>query len=157
VLVVIFAALVGCLLTVLSRATPGTTLGVLVAAGTLAGGTVVRARSAYAVIPVPAPAYALAAIIAGVAHDRAAHASRTTMAVHAVQWLAGGFTAMAAATALAIMVAAARWAVFRYARSRRRPAHSGSGDRPSASRRAVHSDESRQDARGFDDFPTAEM
>jgi hypothetical protein len=155
VLVVIVAALVGCLVTALSRAEPGTTLGALVIGGTLAAGAVVRARAAYLVIPVPAPAYALAAIAAGVVHDRAAHASRTTMAVHAVQWLSSGFTAMAAATALAVVVAAARWAVSRYARTRRRPAHTGGDDSLPTSRQAARTAESESAARGSDDWPSA--
>jgi hypothetical protein len=114
VFVVILAALGGCIVTVLSGAEPGVALGVLVTGGTLTGATVVRARSAYLVIPVPAPAYAVAAVTAGLVHDRAADTSRTALAVHAVQWLASGFTAMATATALAAAVAAVRWATSRH-------------------------------------------
>jgi hypothetical protein len=111
--------LAGCIVTVLSGAEPGAALGVLVAGGTIVGATVVRARSAYLVIPIPAPAYAVAAVTAGLVHDRAADTSRTALALHVVQWLASGFIAMATATALAAAIAAIRWAASRHARRTR--------------------------------------
>ena len=92
-----------------SHRDPGRALGALVIAGTLAAVTSVRARSAYAIIPVPALAYAVGATAAGYVHDRAVDTTRTALAVSAAQWIADGFIAMIAATALAVLIALARW------------------------------------------------
>jgi hypothetical protein len=128
VAIVILTALAGCIITLLAGSEPGIVLGVLVAAGTLVAGTVVRSRSAYLIIPVPAPAYAMSAAVAGLVHDRAADASRTATALHGVQWLATGFAAMAASTAIAAAVTAVRWAARRRADGRR--PRSGPADAP---------------------------
>jgi len=109
VLTVLAAALLGAGFTVASRGEPGRALGIWVAAGTVAAGTSVRARSAYTIIPVPALAYASAAAIAGLVHDRAVDISRTALTVSATQWIASGFDAMTAATTLAAVLALARW------------------------------------------------
>jgi hypothetical protein len=109
VLTVLAAALLGAGFTVASHGDPGRALGIWVAAGTLAAGISVRARSAYEIIPVPALAYVSAAAIAGLAHDRAVDISRTALTVSATQWIASGFDAMTAATTLAALLALARW------------------------------------------------
>jgi hypothetical protein len=108
VFTVIAAALLGALITVLTSSEPGTALGVFLLAGTAAGVTVVRAHSAYLIIPVPAPAYLLAATIAGLIHDRAVDTSRAALALSAVQWAADGFLVMLAATILATVIALTR-------------------------------------------------
>ncbi len=108
VLMVLAAALLGAAFTVASHRDPGRALGIFIAGGTVAAGTSVRARSAYAIIPVPALAYAAAAAIAGLIHDHAVDTSRTALTLSAVQWLASGFPAMTAATALAVLIAIAR-------------------------------------------------
>ncbi len=108
-LTVLAAALLGAAVTVASHRDPGRTLGIFVAAGTLAAGTSIRARSAYAIIPAPAIAYAIAASIAGLIHDHPVDTSRTALSLSAVQWIASGFVAMTAATILAVVLAAARW------------------------------------------------
>jgi hypothetical protein len=109
VLIVVAAAALGAAWTVASDRDPGRALGAFVLAGTLAAATSVRAQSAYAIIPVPALAYAAAGVAAGSVHDHAVDATRTALAVSAVQWIAGGFTAMIAATALAVLITLARW------------------------------------------------
>jgi hypothetical protein len=109
VLMVLAAALFGAVFTVASHRDPGQALGIFVAVGTAAAGISVRARSSWAIIPVPALAYAAAAIIAGLIHDHAVDTSRTALMLSAVQWLASGFHAMIAATALAVLIAMARW------------------------------------------------
>jgi hypothetical protein len=109
VLTVLAAALLGAGFTVASHGDPGRALGIWVAAGTVAAGISVRARSTYAIIPVPALAYASAAAIAGLVHDRTVDISRTALTVSATQWIADGFDAMAAATVLAALLALARW------------------------------------------------
>ncbi len=108
VLMVLAAALLGAVFTVASHRDPGRTLAILVIAGTVAAGVSVRARSAYAIIPVPALAYAAAAVVAGFIHDHAVDISRSAMTLSAAQSLASGFAAMIAATALAVIVAIAR-------------------------------------------------
>ncbi len=108
VLMVLAAALLGAAFTMASHRDPGRTLGIFVAGGTVAAGTSVRARSAYAIIPVPALAYAAAAVIAGLFHDHTVDTSRTALTLSAVQWLANGFPVMTATTALAVLVAIVR-------------------------------------------------
>ncbi len=110
---VLGAATLGAAFTVASERDPGRALGAFVLAGTLAAATGVRARSAYAIIPVPALAYAAAAVVAGSIHDRAVDTTHTALALSAVQWIADGFIAMTAATALAVLVALARWLLSR--------------------------------------------
>lgn len=113
VLMVLVAATLGAAFTVASHRDPGPALGAFVIASTLAAATSVRARSAYAIIPVPALAYAVAAAAAGSVHDRAVDTTRTALALSAAQWIADGSTAMTAATALAVLVALARWLLTR--------------------------------------------
>jgi hypothetical protein len=105
---VIGAAAFGALATVLAGSEPGPLLGVLLIAGTAVAALAVAPRSAYLIIPVPALAYVTAAAAAGLVHDWATDTSRAALTVSAVQWIAGGFLAMSAATVLAIAVAAAR-------------------------------------------------
>jgi hypothetical protein len=109
VLTVLAAALLGAGFTAVSHRDPGRALGIWLAAGTAAACISVRARSAYAIIPVPALAYAPAAAIAGFVHDRALDISRTALTVSAAQWIASGYIAMTAATVLAVLLAVARW------------------------------------------------
>jgi hypothetical protein len=119
-LMVLAAALLGAALTVASHRDPGRPLGIFLIAGTVAAGTSIRARSAYAIIPVPALAYTAAAAIAGLVHDRAIDTSRTALTISAVQWIASGFIAMTAATVLAVVLVIARWLLsMHYARASR--------------------------------------
>ncbi len=114
------AALLGAACTVASHRDPGRLLAIFVVAGTVAAGTSIRARSAYAIIPAPALAYAVAAVAAGLIHDRAIDTSRTALEISGVQWIADGFIAMAAATILAAVLAIARWLLsLHYARASR--------------------------------------
>ena len=108
VLILVAAATLGATWTVASDRDPGRALGAFVLAGTLAAATSVRAQSAYSMIPVPTLVYAAADVIAGSIHDRAVDATRTALAVSAVQWIADGFMAMIAATALAVLITLAR-------------------------------------------------
>jgi Domain of unknown function (DUF6542) len=107
--VIACAAGLGALLTVITRSDPGFLLGLLVVTGTVAACLAVSPRRAYLIIPAPALAYLGAAIIAGLIHDRAADASLTLLAINAARWIASGFIAMIAATALAAMISGVRW------------------------------------------------
>lgn len=108
-LTVVAATLLGLLITMLSGSGPGVILGVFLVAGTVLAALAVRPGAAYLIFPVPAPAYAVAAIIAGLVHDRAADGSRTALALNAGQWIAAGFIPMTVATALAVLIAGYRW------------------------------------------------
>jgi hypothetical protein len=105
---VIAAALLGALGTVLVGDEPGGLLGGFLIVGTLVGVTIVKPRSAFLIIPVPALAYVATASIAGLIHDRATDTSRTALAISGVQWIASGFIAMVIATGLAVFIAASR-------------------------------------------------
>ncbi len=135
VLMVLAAALLGAVFTVASRRDPGLALGIFVAGGTVAAGISVRARSAYAIIPAPALGYAAAAVITGLIHDHAVDTSRTALTLSAVQWLAGGFHAMIAATALAVLIAIARW-LLRALGRRSSPKHNIRRDPPASTGRS---------------------
>jgi hypothetical protein len=106
---VIGATLVGLLITLLSGTEPGVILGVFVVVGTVAAALAVRPGAVYLIFPVPALAYAVAAVTAGLVHDRGVDTSHTALAISAAQWIAGGFVAMTVATGLAVLIAGYRW------------------------------------------------
>jgi hypothetical protein len=118
VCIVIGAALIGALGTVITSHDPGVLLSLFLIAGTIVGGLAVHDKAAYLIIPVPALSYVAAAIMAGAIHDRAIDTSRTQLVVSAGQWIASGFLAITAATILAVLITAARWFLAR----RRHPA-----------------------------------
>ena len=101
------SAALGAVGTMLTSGGPGMLLSVCLVAGTVAAGLVVRQREAYLIIPVPALAYLVAALTAGLAGSGAG--SVTDLAVNALQWVAHGFGTMLLATILAIGITAARW------------------------------------------------
>jgi len=109
VLLVAASAVLGALGTLLTGGEPGAVLGCCVVLGTLTAGLTVQPRSSHLVIPVPALAYPVAALISGFLGSQTAGGSRTALALGALQWIARGFPWMAAATLVAGAVAAARW------------------------------------------------
>jgi hypothetical protein len=109
VLVVIGSVAIGALLTALTGRSPGIVLSVCLVAGTVAGAFAVRPRTGYLIIPVPALAYLVAALITGLIYDRSNDGSGTFLAVNGTQWIASGFIAMAVATGLAIVIMVVRW------------------------------------------------
>jgi hypothetical protein len=106
---VIGATLLGLVITLLAGAEPGLILGVFLVAGTVVAALAVRPGAVYLIFPVPAPAYLVAAVIAGLVHDRGVDTSRTALALSAAQWIAGGFVPMVVATGLAVLIAGYRW------------------------------------------------
>jgi hypothetical protein len=108
VAVAVGCATLGALATVVTGGEPGMLLGVFLVAGTVVAGIAVHQRASFLIIPVPALAYLVAALAAGIASGHA-NASKATLAVGAVQWIARGFPPMLAATALAMLIAGARW------------------------------------------------
>ncbi len=109
VFTVIAGAFAGFLITALAGREPGFILGLLVVLATAVAVFAVRPKAVYLVIPAPALAYVVAAVLAGYLHDRATDTSHTALAISAVQWVASGFVAMIVATALAVVVAIGRW------------------------------------------------
>ena len=110
VAIVVAGAAIGAGATILTGSDPGLLLGLFVVAATIIAATIVATRAAYLIIPVPALAYPVAALLAGYVHDRATvDTSLTGLAVSAIQWIASGFLAMVAATVIAIVIAAGRW------------------------------------------------
>jgi hypothetical protein len=112
---VVLGTALGAVVTVLSGREPGLLLAVFMITATAVAVFAVRPMSGYVIIPVPALAYMVAAIGAGLIHDRAGDVSGALLAVNLVQWIASGFFAMLAATALAVAVAVARWVLMRRA------------------------------------------
>jgi hypothetical protein len=102
------AAAMGAITTIVLRTDPGVLLGAFVLAGTIVAAFAVRARSVYLIIPIPVPAYVVAAMIAGFAHQRADD-SRGALAIDATQWIAAGFLAMTGAVLLTIAITVVRW------------------------------------------------
>ena len=100
-----------------ARSAPGFLLGFFVVAGTVAAALAVRPRAGRMIFPVPVLSYLVAALISGVVFDRSAGASKTVLAIGAAQWIASGFSAMALATVLAIVIISVRWFLWRRGRS----------------------------------------
>jgi hypothetical protein len=109
VFAVMAATLLGMVITVLSGSEPGLILGIFLIVGTIVAALAVRPGATYLIFPVPAPAYAVAAVIAGLIHDRGADTSLTALVLNAGQWIAAGFIPMTVATALAVLIAGFRW------------------------------------------------
>jgi hypothetical protein len=108
------ATAIGAVVSLVTGSAPGALLGVLLMVGSVAAALGVHFRRAYLLIPVPAPAYVVAAIVIGLFHDRGADISRTALAVNAAQWVAGGFLWMTAATIAVIAITSARWLARRH-------------------------------------------
>jgi hypothetical protein len=113
VCVILGSAALGAIATVVTKAQPGSTLGLFVLVGTVAAALAVEPRAGRAIFPVPALAYVAAALGAGVADDRTADSSKTALAVGATQWIASGFLVMVLATVLAVVLTAVRWYLWR--------------------------------------------
>ena len=109
VFAIVAAALLGMLITVLSGSEPGLILGIFLVASTIVAALAVRPGATHLIFPVPAPAYAVAAMLAGLIRDHAADTSRTALLLNAGQWIAAGFIPMTVATALAVLIAGFRW------------------------------------------------
>ena len=112
VVLVVASAVLGGFGTLLTGGKPGALLGSCIVVGTLLAALTVQPRVSYVIVPVPALAYPVAAIVAGYLGSAAASGSRTALALGALQWIARGFLWMVVATALAVVIAAVRRASF---------------------------------------------
>ncbi len=116
VCIIVASAAVGAIVTMVTRSTPGFLLGFFVVAGTVTASLAVRPRAGWMIFPVPVLSYLVAALLSGIVFDRSADSSKTALAIGAAQWIADGFFAMALATALAVVITAARWFLWRRGR-----------------------------------------
>ena len=114
-LIVFTAAVIGTVATVTVHRNPGHLLGAFIVAGTLVAALAVRSGAVYLLIPVPAPAYLAGAVVAGLLYEHYAGPSQSGLKISAAEWIAGGFVAMAAATAVAVVVTIIRWLMARRA------------------------------------------
>jgi hypothetical protein len=99
----------GTVITVVAGRDPGFVLGFFLIIGAIAASFAVRPGAVYRIIPAPALAYLVGAIIAGIIHEGGTDTSRTAIALGAAQWIASGFLAMTAATVLVILIGVIRW------------------------------------------------
>jgi hypothetical protein len=101
----------GGFITLLAGSAPGPVLGVFLVIATVAATLAVRPGDAYMIIPVPALAYVVAALTVGLieTYDQPGATSLTSLAVNVLQWIAGGFLAMAIATVVTLAGAAIHW------------------------------------------------
>jgi hypothetical protein len=105
------SAVIGVIATIVTRAEPGSLLGLSVLAGTVAAALTVQPRTGRLIFPVPALSYLIAALVSGVVYDRSSN--KTELAVGAAQWIANGFFVMVLATLLAIALTTVRWLMWR--------------------------------------------
>jgi hypothetical protein len=113
VAIVAASTALGASATMLMGKEPGSILGGFVIIGTIAAAVAVRPQAGRVILPVPALAYVVAAMVTGVIYDRSADASKTALAINAAQWIADGFFAMALATILAVVLVTGRWVLWR--------------------------------------------
>jgi len=109
--VIVGSAAIGTVATIVTRAAPGSVLGLFVLAGTVAAALTVQPRTGRLIFPVPALSYLIGALASGVVYDRSAN--KTELAVGAAQWVANGFFVMVLATLLAIALTTVRWLMWR--------------------------------------------
>src|SRR5215472_12338927 len=108
IVVMLSATAIGAVMSLVAGSAPGAVLGVLLTVGSVAAAIGVNVRLGFLLIPVPAPAYVVAATVVGLFHDRGVDISRTALVVSATQWFADGFLWMAAATIAVIAITSAR-------------------------------------------------
>jgi len=144
VLVLSAAALLGVIFTLVAGKDPGFLIGLFVTIGAAIATLGVRRGGVYLFFPLPALATFVAAVLTGKVHDAQLASSATGTAVGFLQWIAGVFYPMCAATIVVLLIGGARWLLARqlvtgqFTMSGGRP---GPGERsvPSA-RRPVASD-----------------
>jgi hypothetical protein len=119
VVIIIAGAAAGTVASVATRRPPGFLLGLFVVAATVCAALAVRPTAVRMILPVPALSYLVAALGTGLVTDRPADHTRTAELIAATQWIADGFFAMALATALAVVLTAVRWYLWRRGRKAR--------------------------------------
>jgi hypothetical protein len=114
VLVLVAAALLGVVFTLLAGKDPGFTLGFFVVIGSIVATLGVRRGAIYLFFPLPALSLFLGAIMIGAVHDRAVEATGSAgLRVAFLQWVAAAFFPMCIATAVALAIGGGRWVLGR--------------------------------------------
>ena len=108
-LVLAGATLVGVVVTLMARTEPGDWLGFFVIVGSLIAVLGVRRGVVYLFFPVPALAFFVGAVLAGVIHDRKMVSSTAGLVAAFPQWVAGIFWPGVVATILVLLAGAGRW------------------------------------------------
>jgi hypothetical protein len=113
VYILLAAALLGVVGTVLTGREPGFWLGFCTVVGSIIAALAIRRRRLYMLIPLPALVLFFGAAVTGAIHDRGVDTSTTEIGVNFLQWIADVFFAMCAATILVLVIAGGRWLLSR--------------------------------------------
>ena len=111
--ILLAAALLGVVGTVLTGREPGFWLGFCTVVGSIIAALAIRRRRLYVLIPLPALVLFIGAAITGAIHDRGVDTSTTEIGVNFLQWIANVFFAMCASTILVLVIAGGRWLLSR--------------------------------------------
>jgi hypothetical protein len=107
------AALLGVLGTLLTGSEPGKLLSYLLIIGSVVAAVGIRRRSLYLLIPLPALTFFVCAVITGAVKDSSIDTSKTELGLTFLQWIAGVFFSMCAATILVLLIGGGRWLLSR--------------------------------------------
>ncbi len=114
VLILVAAALLGAVLTLIAGRDPGFLLGFFMIVGTFVAALAVRRGAAYLLFPWPALLLFIAAIMVGSVHDTGLEsAGAAGLGAGFTQWVAAVFFPMCVSTILALVIGAARWVLDR--------------------------------------------
>jgi hypothetical protein len=108
VLVLLGAALLGLIGTVVIRRDPGFLIGFLLIVGSVVAATGAR-RAVHRLIPLPALCYITVTFIAGYLHDRANVTTSKEFYTSFLSWVGSAFFALVWATVLVVVIAFCRW------------------------------------------------
>ena len=109
VYILLGATLLGVIGTLLTGSEPGSLLGFLITVGSVVAAVGIQRRSLHLLIPLPALAFFIGAVLTGAIHDRSVDTSTAELGVNFLQWIANVFIAMCAATILVLVIAGGRW------------------------------------------------
>ena len=133
VYILLAAAVLGVVGTVVTGREPGFWLGFCTVVGSIIAALAIRRRRLYVLIPLPALVLFFGTAVTGAIHDRGVDTSTTEIGVNFLQWIANVFFAMCAATILVLVIAGGRWLLSRQLVSGQFPMSgggAGNGARP---------------------------
>ena len=133
VYILLAAAVLGVVGTVVTGREPGFWLGFCTIVGSIIAALAIRRRRLYVLIPLPALVLFFGTAVTGAIHDRGVDTSTTEIGVNFLQWIANVFFAMCAATILVLVIAGGRWLLSRQLVSGQFPMSgggAGNGARP---------------------------
>jgi hypothetical protein len=113
VLVLVVATALGVVFTLVAGRDPGFLIGLFITVGAAVATLGVRRGGVYLFFPLPALAAFVAAVLTGKIHDSQLASSTAGTAAGFLQWIAGVFYPMCAATIVVLLVAGARWLLSR--------------------------------------------